>query len=224
MSCCKIKTGTTNKIKTGTTNFPIIPVPVFSVLVYARYRYEHRTERTELLGTGMYIVPNVPNFSVPVWRSYRTYRTSRYRYGDRTERTERLGTGTDCCTGTTGTGTNCVPNVPNFPVPVRTSYRTYRSPRYGYEHHTEGTELLGTGIPEVYYRWYASVCTLPNTTLIFTVERKIRTRLNLLSIPQSGRGNVNSTREANRNKAKENQGSRNNTIKSHNSTLPEPAV
>ena len=99
-------------------NFPIIPVPVFSVLVYAPYRYEHRTERTELLGTGMYIVPNVPNFSVPVWRSYRTYRTSRYRYGLlyrhhryryelRTERTELPGT-----------GTVIVPNVPNFSVPV----------------------------------------------------------------------------------------------------------
>ena len=58
-----------------------------------------------------------------------------------------LGTGTDI------TGMDIVPKVPNFLVPVRTSYRTYRTSRYryglSYRHHryryefrTERTELL----------------------------------------------------------------------------------
>ena len=111
--------------------FPISPVPVWSVPVYARYRYEHRTECIELVGTGMYIVPNVPKFSVPVPpvpiivlvppvpTSYRTYGKSRYRYEHRTEGTEVLGT-----------GTNIIPNVPIFSVPLYRRYTTASTPRY----------------------------------------------------------------------------------------------
>ena len=44
-----------------------------------------------------------------------------------------------------GTGTDIVPNVPSFSVPVWTSYRRYRASRYRYGYHTERTELLGTG-------------------------------------------------------------------------------
>ena len=96
-----------------------------------------------MLGTGTDIVPNVPNFSVPVRTTYRRYRSPRYGYEHHTERTELLGTGTDYRTGTTGTGTNCVPNVPKISVPVRASYRMYRTSRYRYRHRTELTKLLG---------------------------------------------------------------------------------
>ena len=36
------------------------------------------------------------------------------------------GTGTKVCTGILGTGIDVVPNLPNVPVPVLMSHRTYR--------------------------------------------------------------------------------------------------
>ena len=71
---------------------------------YARYGYECRTEITKASGTGIYVVPNLPKYLVPAWKSapvlavpvsisyqrtevfdtsigaYRTYRSVRYRY------------------------------------------------------------------------------------------------------------------------------------------------
>ena len=84
-------------------------------------------------------------FSVPVWMSYRTYRSVRYRYWCRTELTDVSGTGID------------VPKLPKCPVPiwksvpvpavpVSISYRSYRSVRYRYWRRTELTEVSGTGI------------------------------------------------------------------------------
>ena len=40
-----------------------------------RYRYGYRTELTEVSGTGIDVVPNLPKCPVPVWISYRTYRS-----------------------------------------------------------------------------------------------------------------------------------------------------
>ena len=51
-----------------------------SLYRYRRYRYGCRTELTEVSGTGIYIVPNLPKCPVPVSISYRTYRSVRYRY------------------------------------------------------------------------------------------------------------------------------------------------
>ena len=61
---------------------------------YARYRYGCRTELTEVSGTGIDVVPNLPKCPVPV-------------YGCCTEFTEVSGTGIDV-----------VPNLPKCPVPV----------------------------------------------------------------------------------------------------------
>ena len=60
----------------------------------------------------------VPVFSVPVWMSYRTYRSVRYRYWC-TELTEASGTGIDV-----------VPNLPKCPVPVIPAIYTGGMPRY----------------------------------------------------------------------------------------------
>ena len=97
---------------------------------YARYRYGCRTELTEVSGTGMqvctgtggtgiHIVPNLPKFLVPVWMSYRTYRSVRYRHWCHTELTEVSGTAIDV-----------VPNLPKCPVTVLTSYRYRYRHRY----------------------------------------------------------------------------------------------
>ena len=48
-------------------------------------------------------------------------------------------------TGIFGTGMDVVPNLPKCPVPVLTSYRTYRSVRHRYWWCTELTEVSGTG-------------------------------------------------------------------------------
>ena len=74
--------------------------------------------------------------------------------------------------------------VCGFRMPVWTSYRTYRSPGYGYECHTELTEVLGTGMEVLqnsqkffarYYPGktpeYCSARTLQNTTLEFSSSR-----------------------------------------------------
>ena len=98
---------------------------------YSRYRYGCRTEITEVSGTGIDVVPNLPKCLVPVlmYRNYLSvrhryeslYRYRRYRYPCRAELTEVYGTGIDV-----------VPNLPNCPIPVLMTYRTYRSVRYRY--------------------------------------------------------------------------------------------
>ena len=47
---------------------------------YSRYRYGCRTELTEVSGTGIDVVPNLPKLPVPVLMSSRTYQSSRCRY------------------------------------------------------------------------------------------------------------------------------------------------
>ena len=77
---------------------------------YARYRYGGRTERTEVSGTGINVVPNLPTCPVPVWKSVPvpavpvsiSYKVS-------------------------GTVMDVVPNLPNCRVPVLMSYWTYGS-------------------------------------------------------------------------------------------------
>ena len=66
----------------------------------------------------------VPAFSVPIWMSDRTYQSVRYQCWRCTELSGLSGTGTKVCTGIAGTGIDVVPNLP---VPVLISYRTYRS-------------------------------------------------------------------------------------------------
>ena len=58
--------------------------------------------------------------------SYRSYRSVRYRYWYSTETTGVSGIRIKLCTGTDSTCTH-VPNFPKCPVPVLTSYWTYRS-------------------------------------------------------------------------------------------------
>ena len=85
-----------------------------------RKEKQHETQKPTCKG----VFGTVPVFSVPVWMSYRTYRSVRYRYWCRTELTEVSGTGIDV-----------VPKLPKYPVPVwksvpvpvLTPYRTYRS-------------------------------------------------------------------------------------------------
>ena len=67
--------------------------------------------------------------------------------------------------GILGTGMDVVPNLPKCPVPVSTSYRTYRSARYRYWRCTELSEVSGAGNAGGIYRWYASARTVPNTLL-----------------------------------------------------------
>ena len=65
-------------------------------------------------GTGINMVPNLPKCPVPVWMSYRTYRSLRYRYSCHTELTEVFGL-----------GIHVIPNLPKCPVPALVSYRTF---------------------------------------------------------------------------------------------------
>ena len=97
---------------------------------YSRYRSGYHTELTEVSGTGIDVVRNLPKCLVPVLISYRSYQSVRYRYWCCTELTEVSGTGMKVCTGTGGAGIHIVPNLPKCPVPVLMSYRTYRSARY----------------------------------------------------------------------------------------------
>ena len=99
-------------------------------------------------GWGMYIIckgvfGTVPVFSVPVWMSYRTYRSVRHRYR--------------CRTGLTKVS---VPDLPKCPVPVLMLYRNYQSVRYRYESlyryrryrypcRTKVTEVSGTGVDAI---------------------------------------------------------------------------
>ena len=117
------------------------PLPQHHHRQYHRYGHHHYNYYysiyqgcvrcgTGFLGTGMDVVPNLPSCPVPVLTSYRTYRNVRYRYWRCTELTAVSGTGTKVCAGTAGTGTNVVPNLPKFPVPVLMSYRTCRSFRH----------------------------------------------------------------------------------------------
>ena len=86
-------------------NAVLVNIRVYSV----RYRCGCHTE---VSGTGIDVVPNLPNCPVPVLMLYRTYRSVRYRYGCRTELTEVFGAGIDIA-----------PNLPKCPVPVLTSDR-----------------------------------------------------------------------------------------------------
>ena len=70
---------------------------------YSRYRYGCRTGLTEVSGTGIDVVPNLPKGPERYWRC--------------TEVVAVSGTGTGVCTGTAGTGIDVIPNLPNFPVP-----------------------------------------------------------------------------------------------------------
>ena len=82
---------------------------------------------------------------LPIWMSYRTYRSVCYRHRWRTQLTEVCGTGMKVFTGNSATGIYVVRNLPNCPVPVNMSYRTYRSVRCQYRCRTELTEVSGTG-------------------------------------------------------------------------------
>ena len=118
-------------------------VPVFSVPVWMSYQTYRSvwcrywcTELTEVSGTGIDVVPNLPKCPVPVSISYRTYRVVRYRYWC-TELNDESDSDID------------VPNLPKCLVPVFMSYRTYRSVRYRYWCRTELTEVSGTDIDVV---------------------------------------------------------------------------
>ena len=118
-----------------------IPVPEVPVLMSyrtyqsVRYRYWCCTEVTEVSGTGIDVVPNLPECLVPVLMLYRNYWSIWY-------------------------GIDVVPNTPRCPVPVwksgpvpavpvSISYRSYRSVRYRYWCRTEVTEVSVTGIEVV---------------------------------------------------------------------------
>ena len=131
---------------------------------YSRYRYGCSTEVTEESGTGIDIVPTLPKCPVPVlmYQNYRSvryryesmYRYRRYRYPCRTELTEVSGTGIDV-----------VPNLPNFPVPVLMSCRTYRSVLYRYGCRAELTKCPVPVTPAVYtscMTWYVPYRTHPS--------------------------------------------------------------
>ena len=102
---------------------PVRTYTTYSARVLVMYQYWYCCTRGRLPGIGMHyskgVFGTVPVFSVPVWMSYRTYRSVRYRYC-RTELTEVSGTGID------------VPNLLKCPIPVLMSYRTYPSVRYRY--------------------------------------------------------------------------------------------
>ena len=71
--------------------------------ILGTYRYGCRTELTDVSGTGIDVVPNLPKCPVPVLMNY-----------------EVSSTGID------------VPNIPKYPVPVVSPYRAYRSVWYRY--------------------------------------------------------------------------------------------
>ena len=67
---------------------------------YSRYRYRCRTELTEVSGTGIDVVPNLPKCPVPVLEVYQTYRSTKVCTGTGTG----TGTGTHLNTYTGSTG------------------------------------------------------------------------------------------------------------------------
>ena len=146
-------------------------VPVFSVPVRmsyrtyrsVRYRYWCRIEVTEVSGTGIDALPNLPKRPVPL----------------------------KDCTGTGGTGIHIpvVPNLPKCPGSVWMSYRTYRSVRYRYWCTGIGTGTdtdldLGTytaGIGKAHIRYFTAVpdyvvlCTLfKRYPLEYQLEKKLK--------------------------------------------------
>ena len=70
-------------------------------------------------GTGIDVLPNLPNCPVPILMSYRTYRSVRYRYWCHAE-----------LTGVSGAGIDVVPNLPNCLVPVIPAVYSGGIPRY----------------------------------------------------------------------------------------------
>ena len=114
------------------TNVPRCSIPVLV-----------RTELTEMCATGIDVVPNL---------------SVGYRFWYRTELPEVSGTGSDIelnipkwywCraenTDVSGTGIDAVPNLQKSPVPVITSYRTYRSVLHRYQCRTDTCTGTGTG-------------------------------------------------------------------------------
>ena len=61
-------------------NYPSVRYRYESLYRYRRYRYPCHTELTEVSGTGIDVVPNLPKCPVPVLMTYRTYRSFRCRY------------------------------------------------------------------------------------------------------------------------------------------------
>ena len=122
------------------------------------YRYWCRTELTEVSGTGIDVVPNLPKCPVPVLTSLPvpavpvsiSCRTFQYRYWCHTEPT-----------AVSGTGINDVTNLATCPVPVLMSYRTYRSFRNWYWCTGTGTGTdLGTcngGICTEHTRYFTAI-------------------------------------------------------------------
>ena len=100
------------------------------------------------------VVPNLPNYPVPISMLYRCRYQLRYRRPDRYRR-YRYSYLTEL-TKVSGTGIDAVPSLPKFPVPALMLYRTHRSVRYQYEslyrfrryrypYRTERTAVSGTG-------------------------------------------------------------------------------
>ena len=99
---------------------------------------------TEVLGTGVEVIPNLRKYRIPVSKSYRTYRNVGYRYRVRTEPYRSVGKGieavpnhfgrvnTPCiryntATEVSGTSVVAIPNFQRCRISVLTSYRTYRT-------------------------------------------------------------------------------------------------
>ena len=93
--------------------------------------YKRQTELTEVSGTGIDVVTNLPKWPVPVLMLYQTYRSVRYRYEVCTEHNEVFGTGcrtelTEVC----GTGIDVAPILPKCPAPVLPAVCTGGMPWY----------------------------------------------------------------------------------------------
>ena len=88
-----------------------------------------------MLVTRIEVVPNLPKCRVPVSSPYRT--------NTRTPGivVEGIPVPGVCLVG--------VPSAPKSRVPVSSSYRTYRSVGYGYQLHTELTDVSSAGIEAV---------------------------------------------------------------------------
>ena len=129
--CTKPYRSVRQDIELGTEQIPVPPVVLWSRV----YRYPVYTWVS---------VPNLRICRVSVSRSYRTdtgiqsYRTQqsvRHWYRVCAE-----------VTNVSGTGTELVPNLPIYRLPVSNLHRTYRSVGYSYRHCTQHTEVPGTGI------------------------------------------------------------------------------
>ena len=124
-------------------SYGIIKLFFFAIpLMGHRFKiYNRRGVRysTGMFGAGMDVVPK------PVLMLYRTYRSVRYLYERlyryRRYRYQYLTELTEGChaevTEVSGTGVDVISTLRKCPVPVLTSYRTYRSVRYRYWYRTD---------------------------------------------------------------------------------------